>query len=37
MAIFKFIGAFDNCQRRHPHLGNLSPAEYQRRWNEQQA
>jgi len=37
MAIFEFIEVFYNRQRRHSHLGNLSRAEYQRRWYEQQA
>lgn len=37
VAIFEFIEVFYNRQRRHSHLGNLSPAEYERRWIEQQA
>jgi len=37
MAIVEFIEVFHNRQRRHSYLGNLSPAEYQRRWYEQQA
>jgi putative transposase len=35
-AIFEFIEIFYNRQRRHSHLGNLSPVEYERRWHEQQ-
>jgi transposase InsO family protein len=36
MAIFEFIEVFYNRQRRHSHLGNLSPVEFERRWHEQQ-
>jgi putative transposase len=33
MEIFDFIEAFYNPRRRHTSLGNLSPAEYERRYN----
>jgi putative transposase len=36
LAIFEFIEVFYNRQRRHSHLGNLSPTEYERRWYQQQ-
>ncbi len=34
-AIFDYIEGFYNRQRRHSTLGYLSPAEYERRWNDQ--
>jgi putative transposase len=37
VAIFEFIEVFYNRQRRHSHLGHLSPTEYERRWHEQRA
>lgn len=37
MAIFELIEDFYSRERRHAHLGYLSPAEYQTRWHEQQA
>jgi putative transposase len=33
MAIFDYIEAFYNPRRRHSSLGNLSPLEYERRYN----
>lgn len=33
MAIFDFIEAFYNRQRRHSALGNHSPEEFERRWS----
>jgi transposase InsO family protein len=33
-AIFDFIEVFYNRQRRHKHLGNLSPDEYERTYQE---
>jgi putative transposase len=33
MGIFDYIEAFYNPRRRHTSLGNLSPAEYERRYN----
>jgi putative transposase len=35
-AIFEFIEVFYNRQRRHSHLGNVSPVEFEGRWHEQQ-
>ena len=35
MAIFDFIEAFYNNWRRHSSIGNLSPAEFERRWHHQ--
>ena len=32
LAIFDFTEVSHNCQRRHPTLGYLSPAEFKRRW-----
>ena len=32
MAVFDFIEAFYNPWRRHSSIGNLSPAEFERRW-----
>ena len=28
--ILESVGAFDNCVRRHPSLGSIAPAEYER-------
>jgi len=36
-AIFEFIEVFYNRQRRHSHLGYLSPVEFERRWYEELA
>ena len=33
MSVFDFIDAFYNPWRRHSSIGNLSPAEYERRWH----
>jgi putative transposase len=33
LAVFDFIEAFYNPWRRHSSLGNLSPAEFERRWH----
>ena len=33
MAIFDFIEAFYNSWRRHSSIGDLSPAEFERRWH----
>jgi putative transposase len=33
MGIFDYVEAFYNPRRRHTSLGNLSPAEYERRYN----
>ena len=33
MGIFDYIEAFYNPRRRHSSLGNLSPMEYERRYN----
>ena len=33
LAIFDFIEAFYNPWRRHSSVGNLSPAEHERRWH----
>jgi len=32
MAIFDYIEGFYNTWRRHSSIGNLCPAEYERRW-----
>jgi putative transposase len=32
LAVFDFIEAFYNPWRRHSSIANLSPAEYERRW-----
>jgi putative transposase len=37
MAVFDFIEAFDNPRRRHSALAYLSPVEYERRQQSQQA
>lgn len=36
-AIFHYIEVFYNRRRRHSTLGYLSPAEYERRYHQQQA
>ena len=36
MAVFDFIEGFYNPRRRHSSCGQLSPAEYERRWAEGQ-
>ncbi len=36
MAIFDYIEAFYNPWRRHSSIGNLSPAEHERRWHANQ-
>ncbi len=36
MAVFDYIEAFYNPWRRHSSIGNLSPAEYERRWHASQ-
>src|SRR5215469_16321703 len=33
MAIFEFIESFHNLRRRHPALGYLSPADFERRYS----
>ena len=33
LAIFDFIEAFYNPWRRHSSIGDLSPVEFERRWN----
>jgi putative transposase len=33
MAVFDFIEAFYNTWRRHSSIGDLSPAEFERRWH----
>jgi putative transposase len=33
MAVFDFVEAFYNPWRRHSSIGNLSAAEYERRWH----
>jgi putative transposase len=35
MAIFDFIEGFYNSWRRHSSIGNISPAEFERRWHAQ--
>jgi hypothetical protein len=37
MAVFEFIEGFYNPRRRHSSLGYLSPADYERRYEEEQA
>ena len=37
MAVFDFIEAFYNTWRRHSSIGDLCPAEFERRWRAQQA
>lgn len=36
-AVFVFIESFYNRRRRHSSIANLAPAEYERRWHDQQA
>ena len=36
MAVFDFIEAFYNPRRRHSSIGMLSPAEFERRWAQEQ-
>jgi putative transposase len=36
MAVFEFIEAFYNPRRRHSSIGMLSPAEFERRWAQDQ-
>ncbi len=35
LAVFDFIEAFYNPWRRHSSIGNLAPAEFERRWHTQ--
>ena len=37
MAVFDFIEAFYNTCRRHSSIGDLCPAEYERRWHAERA
>jgi len=37
LAVFDFIEGFYNPRRRHSSLGQLSPAEFERRWSQGQA
>jgi putative transposase len=36
MAVFEYIEAFYNPRRRHSSIGMLSPAEFERRWAQDQ-
>jgi len=36
LGLFDFIEGFYNPHRRHSSLGQLSPAEFERRWSQEQ-
>ena len=35
--LFKYIGMYYNCRRRHSFLDNLSPKNYEKLWEMQKA